>query len=89
MQTPFLICIRLVGFLPLLDLSLGQALDILGGIDGSLAADTVHEVQALGSLKQALLVTGGVAQFTTSKLLDQSSSFGVVLLLADDLLQEM
>jgi len=74
---------------PLLDLGLSQTLDVLGGVDGSLAANAVDKVQAFGSLVQIFLVTGGIAQGTTSKLLDQSSSLGVVLLLADDLLQSV
>ena len=71
---------------PFLDLGLGQTLNVLSGVNGSFAANTVHEVQALGSLEQILLVAGGIAQLTTSVLLDQGSGLGVVLLLADDLL---
>ena len=78
---------RLVVLLPLLDLGLGQSLNILGGIDGSLAANAVDEVQAFGSLEQSFLITGGIAECTDSVLLDQGSGLGVVLLLADDLLQ--
>ena len=80
---------RLVVLLPLLDLGLGQSLDVLGGVDGSLAANTVDEVQALRSLEQSFLVTGGIAESTDSVLLDQSSSLGIILLLADDLLHGM
>ena len=80
---------RLVVLFPLLDLGLGQSLDVLGGIDGSLAANAVDEVQAFGSLEQGFLVTGGIAESTDSVLLDQSSSLGIVLLLADDLLHGM
>ena len=80
---------RLVVLLPLLDLGLGQSLDVLGGVDGSLAANTVDEVQAFGSLEQSFLVTGGIAESTDSVLLDQSSSLGIILLLADDLLHGM
>ena len=80
---------ELVVLFPLLDLGLGQSLDVLGGVDGSLAANAVDEVQALGSLEQGFLVTGGIAERTDSVLLDQSSSLGIVLLLADDLLHGM
>ena len=80
---------ELVVLLPLLDLGLGQSLDILGGVDGSLAANAIDEVQAFGSLEQGFLVTGGIAERTDSVLLDQSSSLGIVLLLADDLLHGM
>ena len=78
---------ELVVLFPLLDLGLGQSLDILGGVDGSLAANAVDEVQALGSLEQSFLVTSGIAERTNSVLLDQSSGLGIILLLADDLLQ--
>lgn len=80
---------RLVVLLPLLDLGLGQSLDILGGVNGSLAANTVDEVQAFGSLEQGFLVTGGIAKRTDRVLLDGSGSLGIVLLLADDLLHGM
>ena len=79
----------LVVLFPLLDLGLGQSLDILGGVDGSLAANTVDEVQAFGSLIQGFLVTGRITESADSTLLDQGSSLGVILLLADDLLHGM
>ena len=87
-QTPFQ-CMELVVLFPFLDLGLSQSLDILGGVDGSLAANAVDEVQALGSLEQSFLVTSGIAESTDSVLLDRSSGLGVVLLLADDLLHGM
>ena len=80
---------ELVVLFPLLDLGLGQSLDVLGGIDGSLAANAVDEVQALGSLEQSFLITSGIAEGTDRVLLDQSSGLGVILLLADDLLHGM
>ena len=80
---------ELVVLFPFLDLGLSQSLDILGGVDGSLAANAVDEVQALGSLEQSFLVTSGIAESTDSVLLDLSSGLGVVLLLADDLLHGM
>ena len=80
---------ELVVLFPFLDLGFSQSLDILGGVDGSLAANAVDEVQALGSLEQSLLVTSGIAERTNSVLLDLSSGLGVVLLLADDLLHGM
>ena len=80
---------ELVVLFPFLDLGLSQSLDILGGVNRSLAANAVDEVQALGSLEQSLLVTSGIAERTNSVLLDLSSGLGVVLLLADDLLHGM
>ena len=80
---------ELVVLFPFLDLGLSQSLDVLGGVDGSLAANAVDEVQALGSLEQSFLVTSGIAESTDSVLLDRSSGLGVVLLLADDLLHGM
>ena len=88
MQTPFYVS-ELVVLFPLLDLGLGQSLDILGGVDGSLAANAVDEVQAFGSLEQGFLVTGRIAESTDSVLLNQGSSLGIILLLADDLLHGM
>ena len=89
LQNRLLKCMGLVVLLPLLDLGLGQSLDILGGVDGSLAANAVDEVQAFGSLEQGFLVTSGIAERTDGVLLDQSSGLGVILLLADDLLHGM
>ena len=82
-----LLCIdTLVGFQPLLDLGLSQAQDILVGIQRGLAAANMQEVQAALGLIQIFLVAGGIAQLTKGISLDQSSGFGIVLLLADDLL---
>ena len=75
--------------LPLLDLGLSQTLDVLGGVDGSLAANAVDKLQALGSLEQGLLIAGGIAERTDSVLLDHGSSLGVVQLLANGLLHGM
>ena len=80
---------ELVVFLPLLDLGLSQTDNVLLGVGGSFAADAVQEVQAAGGLVQILLVTCGIAQRTDSVLLNQGSSLGVVLTLADDLLHGM
>ena len=76
----------LVGFQPLLDLGLSQTQDILIGIQRGLAAANMQEVQAALGLIQILLVAGGIAQLAKGLSLDQSSGFGIVLLLADDLL---
>ena len=76
----------LVGSHPVLDLSLGQTLDVLAGMAGCLTAAEVQEVQSSGSLVQGLLIAGGIAEEAVGALLDQSSGLGVVLLLADDLL---
>ena len=46
----------------------------------------VQEVQTSGGLEQDLLITGRIAKETAGVLLDQGSGFGIVLLLADDLL---
>ena len=86
MQSPFAMYGLLVVLHPVVDLGLSQADDILVGVDGSLAAANVQEVQTSGSLVQSFLVTGGIAEIADSVLLDQSGSLGVVLLLADDLL---
>ena len=80
---------ELVVLFPFLDLGLSQSLDVLGGVDGSLAAADVQEVQTLGSLVQIFLVTSGIAQLAIGVSLDQGCSLGVVLLLADDLLHDV
>ena len=74
---------------PLVDLGLGHADDILGGIGRSLAAANMEEIQAALSLVQILLVTGRIAQLTKGILLDQSGGFGIVLLLSDNFLHGM
>ena len=79
----------LVVLQPLLDLGLGQALDVLGGVDGFSTAADVQEVQTLRSLVQVLLVAVGVAQVAEGVSLDQSSGLGIVNLLANDLLHEL
>jgi hypothetical protein len=76
----------LVGFHPVLDLGLSQTENVLRRIRRSLAAADVQEVQASGGLVQSFFVAGGIAKVTTGGLLDQGSGFGVVLLLANDLL---
>ena len=88
MQTPF-IMYQLVVSQPFLDLGLCQTQNVLGGVDGSLAAADVQEVQTLGSLVQILFVTSGIAQLAIGVSLDQGSGLGVVLLLADDLLHDV
>jgi len=80
---------ELVVLLPLLDLGLSQTLNVLGGVDGSLAANAVDKVQALGSLEQSLLITGGIAEGTDSVLLDHGCGLGIVQLLANGLLHGM
>ena len=77
---------ELVVLHPIVDLGLSQTQDILSGVGRSLAAVYVQEIQTTGGLKQDLLVTGRIAEIADSILLDQSGSFGIVLLLADDLL---
>ena len=78
----------LVSLLPLLDLGLSQAQDVLGGVDGFSTAADVQEVQALGSLVQILLIAGSIAQVAKRVSLDQSSGLGIVNLLANGLLHE-
>jgi len=73
---------------PLFDLGLSQAQDILSGVDGSLTAADVQEVQTLGSLVQVFLVAVGIAQVAERVSLDQSSSLSIVQLLANGLLHE-
>ncbi len=84
-----LLCSELVVSQPFLDLGLSHAQNVLGGVDGSLAAADMQEVQALGSLVQILFVTSGIAQLAIGVSLDQGSGLGVVLLLADDLLHDV
>jgi len=75
-----------VGLKPIVDLGLSQTQDVLGGIGRSLAAANIDEVQAAGSLVQSFLIAGRIAVVAVGALLDQSSGFGVVLLLTDRLL---
>ena len=79
-------CIRLVSFQPLFYLSLCQTQDVLSGVGRSFTAAHMQEVQTGFGLIQVFLIACGVTQLTASILLQQSSGFGVVLLLADDLL---
>ena len=76
----------LVGVHPVLDLGLGQTLDVLTGMAGCLTTAEVQEVQSAGSLVQGLLVASRIAEVAVGALLDQGSGLGVVLLLSDDLL---
>ena len=75
-----------MGSHPVLDLGLGQTLDVLTGMAGCLTAAEVQEVQSAGSLVQGFLIAGRIAEVAIGILLDQSGSLGVVLLLADALL---
>lgn len=75
-----------VGFQPCLDLGLCQTVNGLFGIGGVLTAVTVHKVQTLGVLEQNLLIAGRIAKIADNTLLNNGSSFGIVLFLADDLL---
>ena len=89
MRSPWYVLGLLVGVHPVLDLGLGQTLDVLTGMAGCLTTAEVQEVQSAGSLVQGLLIASGIAEVTMSGLLDQGSGLGVVLLLADDLLHGM
>ena len=80
------IFMKLVVLNPIVNLSLSQAQDVLGGVGGGLTAMYVQEVQTSGGLEQGLFVASRIAELANSVLLDQSGSLGVVLLLADDLL---
>ena len=71
---------------PLLNLGLGQTLDVLSGVGGGLATADINEVQTCGGLEQDLLVTGGIAKVAMDNLLDQLSGLGVIRLLSNDLL---
>ena len=86
MRSPWYVLGLLVGVHPVLDLGLGQTLDVLTGMAGCLTTAEVQEVQSAGSLVQGLLIASGIAEVTMGGLLDQGSGLGVVLLLADDLL---
>lgn len=77
---------QLVSAHPILDFGLSQTQDVLDGVGRGLAAAYMQEVQAFGGLIQVFLIACGVTQLTTSELLQQSGSFGIILLLADDLL---
>ena len=74
-----------MGLQPGVDLGLCQAQDILSGVGRGLAAANMQEIQTCGSLVQILFITGRIADGAERVSLDQSSSLGVVLLLADDL----
>ena len=52
---------QLVVLHPILDLGLSQTQNVLSGVQGSLAAADVQEVQTLGSLIQIFFITGGIA----------------------------
>ena len=75
----------LVCFQPGVYLGLGKTLDVLGGVRRSFAAIDIQEVQALGSLVQRFLKTGGITQIALGKLVHQGGGFRVVYLFADDL----
>ena len=77
---------NLVVLHPIVDLGLCDTQDVLIGVGGGLTAMYIQEVQTSGGLEQDLLIAGRVTEITDSVLLDQSSGFGVILLLADDLL---
>ena len=72
-QTPFYVAIS--EFDPFVDFGLGQPLDILSRILGSLATANMQEVQTFGSLIQALFEPGGIAKAAADVALDQSLRF--------------
>ena len=82
----FWVCSGLVVLHPVVDLGLSQTQNIFSGVGRVFAAADLQEVQASGSLIQGLFIASGIAVEATDVLLDQGSGFGVVLLLADDLL---
>ena len=77
---------QLVILNPVVDLGLGQPQDILSGIGRGLTTANIQEIKTGGSLVQSLFVTGGITKVAAGVLLDQRSGFGIVFLLADDLL---
>ena len=80
---------QLVVLDPLVDLGLSQTLDVLAGEGRGLAAAGINKVQAAFGLEQDLFVAGRIAVGAVGALLDQGSGFGIVFLLADDLLHGM
>ena len=78
---------ELVVLHPLVDLGLGHTDDVLSGVDGLFATADIQEIQTGGSLVQGLFITSRIAEEAANVLLDQSSGFGVVFLLANNLLQ--
>ena len=81
MQSP----ISLVIFNPVVGLGLCQTENVLRGVRGSLAAANMQEIQSAGSLVQVFFIAGRIAIGAVGTLLDESSGFGVVLFLADNL----
>ena len=77
-----------MGIQPLLNLSLSQAQDVLGGVQRGLATANMQEVQALGSLVQILFVAVRITKGAEGVGLDQSSGLSIILALADDLLHK-
>ena len=71
---------------PVVDFGLCQAQDVLFGIGRGFATANIQEVQTGRSLVQDFLITGGVAIVTVCIFLNQSSGFGIILFLADNLL---
>ena len=76
----------LVVFHPIVHLSLSQTQDVLLGVGRILSAVYVQEIQATGSLEQNLFVASRITKETNGVLLHQSSGFGIILFLADNLL---
>ena len=71
---------------PVVHLSLGEAKDIRGGVGRVFTTANIQEVQAAGSLVQALFVTGRITVEAADILLDQNSSLGIIFFFADDFL---
>ena len=71
---------RTVGF------GLGQANNVFLGIGGSLTTQNMEKVQTTGGLVECFFIAGRVAKITKSVLLYNSSGFGIVLFLANNLL---
>ena len=83
---PCFVLIDDLGVLPLLRLGRAHALDGLGGIDGGFAAVAVEEELAVGRLKEALLVTGRIAELAAGLFHKEFGVFGIIFNLADDFL---
>ena len=80
---------RKSGFLPLLGLSGGHALDGLRGIGRLGSAILIQEELSALSLIQGFLIALGIAEFTENLLLNQLRSIGIILDIANDFLHNL
>ena len=83
------VLLKLVLIQPLIHFGLSHTQNIFCGVGGVFTALYVQEVKTCRCLIQILLVTGRVTKIAVCIFLNQSSGFGVVLLLADNLFNRM